>query len=112
MLRIFLLLFLASVTSVQARPWPETFSRNVYHKWYTENRVATFIPLSVPLDPESASTPRYLSYIVGYTYYHIKDTEVQLYFPPYHCNMSRNAAIYDGWAYMIAIDQSTLRDCE
>lgn len=113
MRKIFFLLSLIFIsTQAQARPWPETFSRQQYHRYYIENRLVQSMPLSLPNLQIQAGKPAYLSFITSYVFIPMKGKDIGPYMPPLHCNIKGNIPFYEHWTYMIAVDKPTYRDCE
>ena len=109
MLKFLLAVFFLTIPA-QARPWPETFSRQQYHRYYIENRLVSSMPFSLPkMEP---GKPAYLSFITSYVFLPIKGRDIDPYMPPVHCWIRGNIPFYEHWTYMIALDRPTYKDCK
>lgn len=99
------------VTAASAREWPSTFTRNVYNRYYVENRTVQSMPIDIESLHIVRGKPAHLSFITGYTTFKIGQSTPQQYVPPYACYIKSNVPYYDRWTFMLAVDNNNLTDC-
>lgn len=114
MLRYALPLFLILSTAAQARPWPGTFSRQLYHTFYVKSEVVDSMPFSLPNFKFEVGKPALLNIITAYAQLgtHPQNSiDPPRYIPPFSCRFKGNVPVYDRWTFIIGTSEENPITC-